>query len=454
MRKFLFSLAAAIALIISAYFALMAGPTQARGQSLIRDAEIEHTIRSWTAPLLRAAALEPEDVALHIVSDRQINAFVTRGQRIFITTGLLMRSENPGQVMGVIAHEIGHITGGHLARLEGAISDARDQALIGSIISIAIAVLSQQPEAGVAGTAKSQDVAVRNLYKFTRVQERSADQVAVDLLERTGVSAQGLLEFFEILQDQEFLHRSRQDPYVSTHPLTSDRIEFVRNQLRTSRRSGRPLDPADLTAHARMIAKLKGFMNPPARTLNEFKASDRSVKARYARAVALYRDARIDAALPVIDSLIAEAPDDPYFHELRGQMLFESGRLEDALPAYETSVRLRPDQPLLRVGLAHVQIELNRPELLGEAQANLEQAVRYDRFMPLAWRLSATAYGRTGKLGLSALSLSEYSLLTRRLVDASGQANKAMRLLPEGSPAWIRAQDIAEIADRARRKRR
>lgn len=426
-------------------------PARASG---IRDAEIEHTIRTYASPLLRAAEIDQRDFGLHIVNDKALNAFVARGQRIFITSGLLMAAERPSQVIGVLAHEIGHITGGHLARLEGALDDARSQALIGQIIGIALGVLSKDGGVAAAGTAAGTGVAVKNLLKFSRTQENSADQVAVNLLDQTQTSARGLLEFFELLQDQELLVRSRQDDYVVTHPLTQNRIQFVRNHVAKSPYSDKKLPTILQAMHDRMVAKLKGFINPPSQTLHEFKADDPSVMARYARAMAYFRDARLAQALPLIDGLISEAPDDPYFHELKGQILFENGKISEALPSYQKAVDLRPGQPLLRVGLAHAQIELNRSDLIAVALGNLEQAIRYDRYMPLSWRLAATAYGRSGDLGMSALALAEHNLLLGRNLDAEGQAKKAQRLLKENSPSWLRAQDIAGTAERARRRQR
>ena len=423
----------AVIAIVSLYMSLAPAPARAAG---IRDAEIEHTIRTYASPLLRAAGIEQRDFGLHIVNDSALNAFVARGQRIFLTTGLLMSSDRPAQVIGVLAHEMGHITGGHLARLDGALDDARNQALIGQLVGIAIGLLA------------------RDLLKYSRAQEQSADQVAVNLLDQTEISARGLLEFFELMQDQELLVRARQDDYVVTHPLTRDRMSFIRNHVAKSRHSDNQLPTVLQAMHDRMVAKLKGFINPPARTLNEFKADDPSVMARYARAVAYYRDARLTEALPIISGLIAEAPDDPYFHELKGQVLFENGKLEEALPEYQKAVDLRPKQPLLRVGLAHVQLELNRDDLLPVALGHIKQALRYDNTMPLSWRLAATAYGRNGELGLSALALAEHNLLIGRHLDAEGQANKAVRLLSANSPGWLRAQDIAATAERARRKRK
>ncbi len=446
----------ALAVVVFLSTALLAAGSwvPATAQGLIRDAEIEHTIRTYATPLLRAAALVPDDVDFHLVKGPELNAFVARGQRIFLSTGLLMRAEHPGQVMGVIAHEIGHITGGHLARLEGAISDAEDQALIGSIIGIAIGVLSGEPGAGAAGTAKAQEIAFKNLLKFTRTQERSADQVAVDLLDQTRVSARGLLEFFEVIQDQELLHRSRQDPYAITHPLTRDRIAFVEDHVSKSRYSDAGIPSALKAEHDRMRAKLAGFLDPTSKTLGDFMADDTSVASRYARSIAYYRDANLAEALPLIDGLIAQMPDDPWFQELKGQMLFENARGSEALPYYRKAVELRPNEPLLRVGLAHVMIELDGPGMLENAEAHLKQALRRERYMPLAWRLAAITYGRNGELGLSALSLAEYNLLTGHPFDAMGQAQKAMRLLKEGEPAWLRAQDLFATAERQHKKNR
>ena len=421
-------------------------PAAARGMSSIRDAEIEHTIRSWAKPLLEAADLVPGDVKIHIVSNPGVNAFVAGGQRIFLTTGLLMKAKHPGQVKGVLAHEIGHIKGGHLARLQGATEDARDMALIGAIFGVAIGTLAGRPDAGIAGAVKAMDIAGRSLLKFTRSQERSADQVAVDLLDRTKTSSRGLLELFQSLQNQELLSPERQDPYLRSHPLTRDRIVFIRNHLAQSPFAGANVAASDKTAHDRMVGKLEGFLNPPARTLRRHKPNDRSIRARYARAVALYRNTRIDQALDVVDGLLREAPEDAYFHELRGQILFENGRLKDALPAYERAVTLRPDQPLLRIGLAHVQIEIGGTGMIRKASSNLERSVRKERLMPRAWHLAAIAYGRSGRYGLSALAQAEGRILTGRKAEAAAHAKKAMRILEKGSPAWLRAQDILAVA--------
>jgi len=443
-------------LVISAFVAFLSlkwalAPTPAEASS-IRDAEIEHTIRVYASPLLKSAGLEPSDVSLHILNDKAVNAFVAGGQRIFLTSGLLMSADRPEQVVGVLAHEIGHIIGGHLARMNGAVADARNKALIGQLVGFALGVLSKDSSVLAATSLKGSDIALQGLLKFSRTQERSADQVAADLLENTGTSASGLLEFFEILKDQELLVRARQDNYAVTHPLTQDRIAFIREHIDNSRFSANRLPDRIQVMHDRMVAKLRAFINPPRQTLLEYSEDDPAISSRYARAIALYRDARVDKALELVDELIEIAPDDPYFHELLGQILFENARLKGALPAYERAVEFRPREPLLRVGLAHVQIELNSPDLIKSAINNLEQAQRYDRLMPFSWQLAATAYGRNGQLGVSSLALAEYNLLLGKFLDAQGQARKAARLLPTNSPGWLRAQDIKATARRARER--
>ena len=324
------------------------------------------------------------------------------------------------------------------------LDDARNQALIGQIIGFALGANFQEGVAA-ATSAKGADIAFKSLLEL-RI-ERSADQVAVNP-NQTRITSTGLLKFFERLQYQELLCARVK---TCAYPLTQT-DHFVGNTSKIAL-FGNELPERVKTIHDRMVAKLR-FHNPPSQTLAEYLADDTAVSARYARTMAYYRDSRLDQALKLIDGLVEQAPKDPYFHELRGQILFKHGRLSEALPAYERAVKLSPQQPLLRVGLAHVQIEINKPDLIKSAIGNIEEALRYDRFMPLSWHLAATAYGRNGQLGVAALALAEHNLLLGRLMEARGQANKAMRILRSNSPSWLRAQDIEATAKRARERER
>ncbi len=428
----------------------LTGPGLSRAEAvpLIRDTEIETTIRIYAAPLLTAAGLEDEAFSIHIVRDSALNAFVARGQRLFLTTGLLRRSKNAGQVLGVMAHEIGHIAGGHLARLHSAIERAGKAAFITQILGLAVGALAQNPAGAAAIISGGQHVAGRSFLNYSRGQEQSADQAAARYLDRVGISGKGLLEFLNILSGQEFLQTSNQDPYIRSHPLTRSRISFMENHVAKSPATNKKLPPQFVERHLRLVAKLDGFLDAPERTLEKYKANDTSIPARYARAIATYRLAELSKALPLIESLISDFPKNPYFVELKAQMLFENGRLKEAMKSYQKAVRLLPDAPLIRTSLAHVILEMNQPELNDLALANIKEALRVERFMPLAWRLAGTAYGRKKQFGLSAWSLAEYNVLIGRKQLARVQVERALKILKVGTPSWLRAQDIKNEIDR------
>ena len=418
----------------------------AEKQQQIFDTEIENTIRDFAAPVLLAAGLDPSTVHIHLVNSSVPNAFVSRGQRLFVTTGLLMTAKNPSQIIGALAHETGHISGGHLARLDTLLRDAAPISILSSLLGVAVGVLSKEVGAGKGVAGAGKHILQQHLLSFSRAQEQSADRAALRYLEDTHQSARGLMEFLEFLDEQQALvisrSRQRELSYHTTHPLTRARIAYVRQHVEQSRYSDVQVPVEFLRRHARVVAKLHGFLGHPRQTFLKYNGSDKSVAARYARAIAYHRQADLAHALPLIDDLLAEHPGDPYFLELKGQVLFEHGRIDEALGPYQEAVRQLPDARLLRIALAHIQIEFNRPELIKPALANLERSLRIDRSMPLAWRLAATAYGRDGQLGQSALASAEYAFYTGRHNEAIGMAKRAQRILKHSSPGWLRAEDI------------
>lgn len=423
---------------------------QQQKRSFIRDAEVENIIRAYSAPLFQAAGLSPEAVRLHLIVDNSLNAFVAGGQNMFFHTGLLIRTETPGQLIGVIAHETGHIAGGHLARLRDAAGNASTEALVAMLLGAAVGVASGRGDVGSAIALGGQDIAVKNLLTYSRMEESSADQAAVKYLDATRQSAKGMLEFFDILGDQELLITTRQDPYVRTHPLTRDRVAFIRDYVARSTFTDAPVRPEFVEMHRRMRAKLFAFLEPPSRTLLRYKENDAATEARYARAIAYYRKPDLGKALPLVDALIAERPADPYFQELKGQMLFENGRGAEAVAPYRRAVELLPDSALLKVGLAQALIEQDDPAMLEEAQRLLSLATHIEPENLTAWRLSAVAFGRADDEGMAAYAMAEQALLERRDGDANFLAGKAERLLPKTGPIWLRVQDIKEQTSQAK----
>ncbi len=411
--------------------------------SLIRDAEIEAALQRFSRPIFEAAGLGSDSVRLYIVKDDRLNAFVAGGMNLFLNTGLLMRTEHPGQLAGVVAHEVGHIAGGHLSRVGTAQRRAAAEMILATVLGAAAAVAGA-PDLGTAIITGGQSVAQSGYLRFSRSQEQAADQAGITYLNRAGISPRGLAEFLKILESNNALAFSSMGPYLQTHPLTRDRITFVENQAAGAPTGGVPPEWQD--AHARMVVKLRAFLEEPRQVLRAYEG-DESLYGRYARTIALYRVPDLQAALREVEALIEEYPDDAYFHELKGQMLFENGRVEAAVEPYREAVRLKPNSGLLRVGLGQALIETGAEEAYGNAIAHLEEAIQLEPANATAWRLLGIARGRAGKEGESALALAEYALLVGRQDDARLYARRAEERIERSDPAWLRLQDILRVIE-------
>jgi len=437
---------AAIALIATSLAPISAFAQQ---RKLIRDAEIENTIREAVTPIFQSAGLNPNAVDIILIDDPSLNAFVAGGQRIYIHTGLLMRAESPEQVIGVIAHETGHIVGGHIAARINEVQDASKTLLISYLLGLGAAIATGRGEVAAATISGAQDIALKNILSFSRSQEQSADQAAVRLLNATQQSPEGLLDFMEILSGQEALLSANQDPYLRTHPLTIERITFLRNAVSQSPYRDAKASPDLAEKFARVRAKLIGFLKPKSQVFRAYPKDDTSLEARYAHAIAYYRTADMERALPLVNGLIEEHPQDPYFQELKGQMLFEQGQLQESLPYLETAAKLLPDSPHILLLLSQVLIEMNDPERDRQAIVNLRRVVQAEPTNAFAWRLSATAYGRQGDKGMTSLAMAEAALANGRYSEAKAHSKRALDTLPTGSPNWIRADDVFNASERA-----
>jgi predicted Zn-dependent protease len=418
---------------------------------IIRDAEIENTIRTYATPIFTVAGLDPKAVHIYIISDPTLNSFVAGGQNLFLNTGTLLRADRPNEIIGIMAHETGHIAGGHLARFDTEMHNATLKSLIGMAVGVVAAAAGRSPDAAAAGMSAGMTVGEHSFLSFSVAQEGSADQAGLGFLDKSHQSAKGLLDFFEILEQEEFLSAQRQDPYLRTHPLTRQRIEYVRKHVEQSPWSNVPDPPQWVAMYAVLKAKLGAFLNPPSQTLDKYKADDNSVPARYARAIAYYKVPQLNKALELINGLIRDYPDNPYFYEMKGQMLFENGHVQDAVEPYQKAVQLKPDTPLLRVELGQVELETEDPALVPKALAMLADAVHFENENPDAWHFLAIAYGRSNNLGMAALALAEEGMANGDFKTAGQQANRALQILPPGQNR-VRAQDIEDDAKRQRDK--
>lgn len=410
--------------------------------SLIRDTEIENYLKEWALPVIKAADLDPASVNIILVQDSNVNAFVAGGQNIFLYTGLLMKSKSPEEVIGVIAHELGHIRGGHLIRGRDEMESASYEAMLGSILGIGVAILSGQGGAAGAIAAGSQGMALNRYLSFSRIQESSADQAALGYLERARLTPQGLISFMQRLADEELVPSGQQSEYVRTHPMTRDRVESLEAGARPSKYLNTATSAKWKDQHARMLAKLTGFVTPEYVIWN-YSEKDTGLYARYARSIAAYRQNRVQEALNLTDGLLQDEPQNPYFLELKGQMLSEFGHPGEAVPYYRKAVELDPASGLIRTAYAHnLIVTAGGTPQLETAITQLQRAQRDEPRSAGIHRLLATAYGKIGDESMAKLHLAEEALLQRRLPQARMNAEAAAGGLKRSSGPWLRAQDI------------
>ncbi len=435
---------AAAALAIS----LMAQAAAAQG--LIRDAEIERTLARLAEPIFAAAGLPHDRINMLIANNPNLNAFVYGGSNMVFNTGLLVRLEAPEALMSVIAHETGHVTGGHLTRRAVNAREMQGPAAAGLLLAILAGAAAGSGELAVAGAAGTQQALQRGFLSYSRAEEATADQAGAGYMERAGIDPAYALDVLKIFRGQEVFQAGAIDPYAQTHPLSSERLSLLEDRAANTSVHGGRVSPDLAYWHARMIAKLSSFLDRPARTLAHLDevpdpASELNLMRR---AIALHLLPDPPGALEAVDKLIALRPNDPYYWELKGQILFESGRGAEAVAPYAKAVELAPDEALIRGGLGRALIALDDPARLDEALAALEEANRNGAAEPTILRDLALAYARKGDNGRAALATAERYAVTGEPKLALRHARRALDQLPVGSPGWLRADDIRAVAER------
>ena len=426
-------------------------PTEAAQADMkfIRDQETEDALHLFSRPIFQQAGLSPSSVRFILVEDDSLNAFVAGGQNIFVHTGLLLETAELSELLGVIAHETGHIASGHLFRTQMAVDDITMQSMLINILGLAAAIGTGGKGAGAAMTAGS-TFAQRSFLKHSRVQESSADQSGVRYLKDAHLPMEGFLSFMEKLSSQELLPESQQSEYVRTHPLTRDRIDFLQTTVNSQRSKGQ-VPPAWIETNKRIRAKLFGYLFPE-RAVNN---TGTDIADRYGRAIALYRRGRTAEALTEMDKLLGAESRNPWFHELKGQILFENGRVAESVEPLKNAVTYAPHSGLLRVAYAHALLESRKGDdaTLKEAVDQLKPSLRSEPYQTRTHRLLATAYGRMGDEGMSHLHLAEEAYIRGNFSFARREVVLAQKSLPKNSPAWLRADDImAEIRKKDQKK--
>ena len=419
------------------------GDAQAQMLPLVRDAEIEFHLRAWSEPVFDAASLEPDSVEIYLVNSPAINAFVMGGQNIFLNTGLIVRAGSADALVGVIAHETGHIAAGHLVRSREAAEKAAIVGLATTLIAIGASALGGGDDAvsiGAAGISLGNNVATKMFLQHSRTAEHAADAAALQYLATVGRPARPMVQLLSALLAKEQTLENL-DRYARTHPLTQERIQQILDWTRAEASRSEQGSSSEEVTYDRLVAKIVAFTDQPDKVLQRYRATN-GLAARYARAIAHYRRFDLIEALFWIDGLLADHPDDHYFHELRGQILLENGRVEEAASSYRKAADLAPDSPLILVGFAQAELETEAGTDLDEITAVLEHVLDLEPANARAWRLLAVAHGRSDRDAFALLASAELALLRGRTLEAQRFAERALRDLPKGSPASQRAEDI------------
>ncbi len=418
-------------------------------ETILRDTEIEEILHQESDPAFIAAGLDPKTVKIVLIGTKEINAQTTSGPTILVFTGLIKEAETPNQLVGVMAHETGHAAGGHIARSDEGAKSALRTFLITMGLGIAAAAAGR-PDAGAALMYNANYFATLDYLGYSRIQEADADQAAITYLERSGQSAKGLVDFFDKFRYEEVFDHAHQYPFFQSHPLSSDRIEALQVRAEKQKHYDTQDSPEAIEKFNIMIAKIRGFMDPPFQTLTKYKESDPSFAARYARAIAYYKGGQTDRALKAIDALLTEKPDDPYLYELKGQVLFEDGKIKDAEAPYRKAVELKPNAPLLRILLGQTLESEDDKAKLDDAIANLRRSLDVENDNPDAWQFLARAYDQKGDAGMARLATAEQNYALGQLRDARVFAMRAREMLPKNTPQWRRATDIVLVSQPSR----
>ncbi len=429
---------------------LVSAPDMARAQmlSFIRDTEIENLLNDYSRPIFRAAGLGTQNISMRIVKHESFNAFVLDGQNVFMHTGALMQSETPNQVIGVIAHETGHITGGHLAQLRDRIARDQTKSLLIKLLGIGLMVAgggggsSGVTGAGTGVLVGGDQLIINSLMADRRAQESSADQSGLRFLEATKQSGKGMLDTFERFAQQEYISASgaTQDAFARSHPVAANRLAQLREKVAASRFANEK-DPVQLQLrHDLMRAKLAGYLERPQIVLNRYRQEE-SLPARYARTIAAFFGRGIEASLPMVEALIREQPQNPYFHELKADFLMRSGRSHEAIAPLRTALKLAGDAPLIAVRLAQALDGENDAQSVNETVTLARKSLVADK-NPQGYRLLASGYAKQGRVPEADLAIAEAHFLEGNIKQAQIFAKRSQRGLKVGSPEGLRAGDI------------
>jgi predicted Zn-dependent protease len=434
--------------------ALAAAPMAAvaqenKGPPVLRDTETEQLLREYTRPILRAAGLEKQNIQMVIINQSVFNAFVADGRRIFVNYGAILQSETPNQIIGVMAHETGHLAGGHLAKMREQMAAAQTQMIIAMLLGAGAMVAGAKSgsnngltNAGAAMFSAPGEVIRRNLLSYVRQQEENADKAGVKFLNATGQSSRGMYETFKRFTDESLFSARGADPYVQSHPMPAQRVAALEELARSSPYWDKKDDPALQLRHDMARAKISAFMERQETVYRRYPMSNNSLPARYAHAITTYLHGDLRSALSQIDALILQQPNNPYFHEVRGQALLEGGKPQEAIAPLRRAVALSNNAPLIEMMLGQALVATGNNAYTDDAIKILRAAVARETEAPIGYTQLAMAYGRKGDYAQADLASAQAAYLRGDNKTARELASRAKTRFAIGTPGWVKADDI------------
>ncbi|OQW54109.1 MAG: peptidase [Proteobacteria bacterium SG_bin9] len=439
--------AATAAAVAVAPMSASAQQRRSAGPPILRDTEIEQLLREYTAPILRAAGLTKQNIQVVLINDTSFNAFVADGRRIFVNVGALRDSETPNQIIGVLAHETGHLAGGHLAKLREELSRAQTQMVLATILGMGAAIAGARSgsgggNAGAAAIAAPQAAIIRTVLSYQRQQEENADKAGVKFLDATGQSSKGMYETFKRFNDQIMYAGRGADPYMQSHPLPSERVAALGELARSSPNWEKRDDPALQLRHDMMRAKISGFLERQDTVVRRYTSAADNLPARYARAIATYRHGDLRTAIAQIDGLIQTQPNNPYFYELKGQALLEGGKPDEAIAPLRRALQLSNRAPLIEIMLGQALLASSNAAYATEAVPILKAALAREPEVPSAYSQLAVAYGKQGNYAEADLAAAQAAFLRGDSKTARDLATRAKTRFAVGTPGWVKADDI------------
>jgi len=403
--------------------------------------------------LVPSAPLENRDLTLALIDSAAINAFAVPGGIVGVNGGLFLNAATEQQFASVLAHELAHLSQRHFARRLEQQETSTPLTIAGMIAGIVLSAVTQS-DIGIAAIAGTQALAIQNMLAYSRLQEQEADRVGLDILATAGLDPRGMPEMFEIMMRQNRLQGNTMPEYLSTHPLTRNRVADARNRAEQypekTIRDGQEyhLVRSRLQVHYAATPELavdtfESYLEKPDAQSNE--------AIQYGLAVAYLADEQLEKAANLINTLLASNPGRITLQVTLAEIQIQQKKTDEARTLLKGALSRNPGNYPITSTLADVEIAagngLQAAEYLKQLTRNMPQ-------QEYLWLRLAEAEGMARNIVGVHRARAEYDALMGNLESAQRQLRQAQEKLPAGSAQrQIVSERLAEITSRLQVRR-